>query len=129
MLEHCVLRVPVRFFIDAMSVFTAIRNENHKCPTEQQMLYEIKALTQHLLDGRVDRLTWIDTRDMLADALTKGKVPRDALLHALWFGEWSAKHVDKMQHFPLARPKMSSGSIGTKNTLCHKITAFSGEVL
>ena len=65
---------------------------------------------------------------MLADALTKGKVPRDALLHALWFGEWSAKHVDKMQHFPLARPKMSSGSIGTKNTLCHKITAFSGEV-
>ena len=96
------LKVPVRLFIDAMSVFTAIRDENHKRPTEQQMLYEIKALRQHLLDGRIDRLTWIDTRDMLADALTKGKVPRD--------GEWSAKHIDKMQHFPLVRPKCSSVS-------------------
>ena len=87
-----------------MSVFTAIRNETNKCPTEQQMLYEIKALRQHLLDGRIDRLTWIDTRDMLADALTKGKVSREAFLYSLWHAEWTIKHNEKVQFFPVVRP-------------------------
>ena len=104
MLERCALQTPIHLYIDAMSVFTAIRNESHKCPTEQQMLYEIKALRQHLLDGRIDLLTWIDTRDMLADALTKGKVPREALLYALWHGTWAIKHQEKVQSFPLSRP-------------------------
>ena len=104
MLERCAFQTPIHLYIDAMSVFTAIRNESHKCPTEQQMLYEIKALRQHLLDGRIDQLTWIDTRDMLADALTKGKVPREALLHALWHGTWAIEYKEKVQNFPLSRP-------------------------
>ena len=68
------------------------------------MLYEIKALRQHLLDGRIHRLTWIDTRDMLADALTNGKVSREALLYSLWHAELSITHSDEVQHFPTERP-------------------------
>ena len=38
MIERCEFKTPIHVYIDAMSVLTAIRNESHKCPTEQQML-------------------------------------------------------------------------------------------
>ena len=41
---------------------------------------------------------------MLADALTKGKVARDALLYSLWHAEWSIQQKVKVQHFPTVRP-------------------------
>ena len=69
------------------------------------MLYEIKALKQHLEDGRVDKLLWIDTRDMLADALTKGKVGREAILLALRTARWKLEYGEKVQCFPRTRPR------------------------
>ena len=72
-------------------------NDNHKYPTEQQLLYEVKA--------RINKQYWIDTRDMLADALTKGKASRDHLLQALWHGRWSIVHKDKARYFPRVRPE------------------------
>ena len=107
LLESCSLQVQVWLFVDAMSVFAALAASNTQCPTEAQLLYELKALRMHLLSGRLDRLYWIDTRDMLADALTKGKVSRTALLSALKAGAWSLSYEAK--RFPLARPKAATG--------------------
>eukprot|EP00959_Pyramimonas_sp_CCMP1952_P156889 3280835-Pyramimonas_sp.AAC.1 len=70
------------------------------------MLYEIKALKQHLLAGRARELRWIDTRDMLADALAKGEVARDALLTALRTGARKIAHKDKVKVSPAVRPQV-----------------------
>ena len=105
MLEESRMDVKVWLYVDAMSVFQAVANESTRCPTEQQMLYEIKALKQHLEDGRVDKLLWIDTRDMLADALTKGKVGREAILLALRTARWKLEYGEKVQYFPRTRPR------------------------
>jgi len=107
LLESCSLQVQVWLFVDAMSVFAALAASNTQCPTEAQLLYELKALRMLLLSGRLDRLYWIDTRDMLADVLTKGKVSRTALLSALKAGAWSLSYEAK--RFPLARPKAATG--------------------
>ena len=47
-----------------------------KPPTEKSMLTHVQYLRE-LLDTKVlASLSWCDTRDMLADGLTKGKVDR-----------------------------------------------------
>ena len=104
-LESGQFRVQIWLYADAMSVFAAIAAQATKCPTEQQMLYEILALRGHLLAGRVALLLWIDTRDMLADALTKGKIARTALIEALATARWTIVHDEKVKHFPVVRPK------------------------
>ena len=51
---------------------------------------------------------WITTKYVLADALTKGKVPRTALLQALWTGTWTIHHKDSLKVFPTVRPAKQS---------------------
>ena len=36
------MKIPLHLFIYAMFAFTAIRNENYKCPTKQRKPYKIK---------------------------------------------------------------------------------------
>ena len=77
-LKHAELHFQDFMFIDAKSAFAAVSNPAVRTPTESQLFYDVKALQDNILRGRVSRLHWVDTIDMLADALTKGKISPEA---------------------------------------------------
>jgi len=72
--------LPIDVYIDAKAVYDAIAAEVTKPPVDRQMLAPTLAVKEALQRGQLKNLTWIDTRDMLADGLTKGSVDREALI-------------------------------------------------
>eukprot|EP00972_Heterocapsa_arctica_P091204 13457917-Heterocapsa_arctica.AAC.1 len=50
-------------------------------------------MRENLVTGRVRRLYWVDTRDMLADGMNKGSVPRAAICDAMRMGLWTLKYT------------------------------------
>ena len=65
--------------IDALSVYAAITATHIKIPSEKSLLSHVQYVRE-LLDHRtVHSIYWQDTRDLVADALTKGSCPRDNL--------------------------------------------------
>ena len=70
------------------------------------MVYHGTALRHLMLSGQRKRLVWIDTRDTLADALTKGKISRGEIMNALNIGCWALKHACK-QWFNNELPNIS----------------------
>ena len=44
--------------------------------------------------GRVDRLYWFGTDDMLPDGLTKGSIDREALIKCCLEGLWHIQHEE-----------------------------------
>ena len=83
-------RCPVRHFaaVDAKAVFTSITAKVTKPPTEKHLFYLVVAMRQRLARLGFHTLWWIDTRDMLTDALTKGTIPRHALLKFMNSNDW-----------------------------------------
>ncbi len=73
---------------DAHAVFSAIVASEISVPNERTMLFGVKAVRDYL-----------DTRDMLADGLTKGTISRDSLLVALLKGEWRMQHREQLHSF------------------------------
>ena len=66
--------------VDSMSLFAAVSATTVRVPSERSLAGHVFWLRE-LLDRRVlHHLRWCDTRDMSADAHTKGVVPRDAIL-------------------------------------------------
>ena len=75
--------VQIELAIDAMSVFSATTATHIKIPTEKSLLSHIQYVRE-LLDKRiVTSLIWLDTRDMIADGMTKGACSRDAITRAM----------------------------------------------
>ncbi|CAE7222318.1 unnamed protein product [Symbiodinium sp. CCMP2592] len=69
--------------IDAMNLYFALSAKYPKLPAEKALFIHI-AWLRDFARVRVPSITsWVDTRDMLADGLTKGKVDRGALLEAM----------------------------------------------
>ena len=86
--------VPTVLYVDALSVFAAVTATFIKTPTEKSLLSHIQYLRE-LLDRKVLRaMSWVGTRDMLSDGLTKGSVARD-LLARLLDGYMSITHECK----------------------------------
>ena len=56
------------------------------------MIFHVKAFRHMFMTGQLTSSTWLDTRDMLADGLTKGKIDRHALMKALNTGKWIVEH-------------------------------------
>ena len=74
-----------------MSVYAAVTATLIKIPTEKPLLSHIQ-YTRGLLDTKIlEALVWLDTRDMVADGLTKGSVDRDAP-HACMNSIWLLLH-------------------------------------
>ncbi len=89
-------------YVDAMSVYAAVTATFVKIPAEKSLLSHIQYLRE-LLDTRVlEALVWIDTRDMVADGLTKGAVDRTAL-HECMSGAWALQHDAKIWRTPKPR--------------------------
>ena len=69
--------------IDARSVSSAIVAPNVKVPAEPSLLLHVCWIRALLARKRLKQLYWIDTRSMLADALTKGSCSRDLITTAM----------------------------------------------
>ena len=82
--------IKTRIIIDAKSVFESIRTQTFKAPSENGLAghYGYVNLCERKL---IQFVTWADTRDMLADALTKGSIARDQLEYAM-NGKFIMKH-------------------------------------
>ncbi len=77
---------------DAKSVFDTINASDVGDPTESPLKLRVIALRDRLERGILKRLWWADTRDMLADGLTKGGIPREALVGVSERGECHVTH-------------------------------------
>eukprot|EP00438_Fugacium_kawagutii_P025194 Skav218080 [mRNA] locus=scaffold3382:13254:23272:- [translate_table: standard] len=83
--------------VDALNLFATWTSSSVKLPSE-------KSLFPHLMWLRdvtkcvPSHLRWSDTRDMLADALTKGSIQRTEILAAM-IGKYEFRHPFKEHHF------------------------------
>ena len=77
------LAIKINLFLDAISVYHSITQENRKIPTEKSLLSHVAWLKETLLLGILSLIGWVDTRDQAADGLTKGKVGREAILQCM----------------------------------------------
>ncbi len=73
----------IELVTDAMSVFAATTANHVKMPAEKSLLSHIQFLRELCDKYIVTCLTWCDTRDMVADGLTKGKCERDSVATAM----------------------------------------------
>ena len=83
--------------IDAKSVWSSAIGEEAKC-TDQTVYLHLLKLRQ-LLGTVINCLAWVDTRDMLSDALTKGVISRDLLRILAEHGTWTVQHGLEV-HYP-----------------------------
>ena len=75
--------VPMVLYIDALSVYAAIIATFIKTPADQSVLCHLQYVRE-LRDHDVLRaLVWLDTRDMIADGMTKGSIDRSELHRAM----------------------------------------------
>ena len=86
--------VKISAVLDARSVYEAIIHSfvGLKPPSERSLIAHLAQMKEFLRDRVVDALLWVDTRDMAADGLNKGTVPRDALKRFLIEGIWHLEH-------------------------------------
>jgi hypothetical protein len=87
--------------IDAKSVFDIAANARQAKPTEEHLTVHVLKLREFLHRRILERLWWCDTRDMIADGLTKGAVERTAILALMEEGRWTLVHA------PHAFPKVA----------------------
>ena len=87
--------VPMVLYIDALSVFAATTATFVKTPAENGVLCHLLFLRELLDHNVLHAFVWCDTRDMLADGLTKGAVDR-AAIHAVMNGTCELVKVCKV---------------------------------
>jgi hypothetical protein len=97
--------VPGVLYLDALSVYAAVTATFVKTPADNGVLVHCLYVRELLDNNVLYALVWQDTRDMLADGLTKGAVERKAL-HDAMAGKievmhrdttkfWRAKHLSR----------------------------------
>jgi alkylated DNA repair dioxygenase AlkB len=91
--------LPLECAVDAKSVFAAAAVADSKNPLEESLVTLVLIIREALQAERISKLWWIDTRDMLSDALTKGSCPRQALLDVAKKGEWNVAHTSEWTSF------------------------------
>ena len=74
--------------IDAMNLFWALSATSPRMPAERTLFVHINWLRDLLQSDMPRVLKWMDTRGMLADGMTKGKIDRGPLVDAM-----SGKHT------------------------------------
>ena len=75
--------VSLGVIVDAMSVYASITANHIKIPAEKGLLSHLQYVRELLDRGILKLLAWTDTRDMLADALTKGGLDRERIVIAM----------------------------------------------
>ena len=65
--------------VDAKAVLSALEPEETKIPAESTLPSSLQAVKEDLGHERLARVVCVDTRDLLADGLTKGSIDRTAI--------------------------------------------------
>eukprot|EP00971_Amphidinium_carterae_P027147 535126-Amphidinium_carterae.1 len=68
--------------MDAKSVFDTLTSIDFRTPSEESLSVPARAVRDDLENGKISAIAWLDTRSMLADALTKGTVKKDQIVLA-----------------------------------------------
>ena len=68
--------VQIILAIDAYIVFAAVTAQMVKTPAEESLISHVQYLRELLDKGVIEYISWLDTRDMVADGLTKGAIDR-----------------------------------------------------
>ena len=87
--------VPMELFIDARAVWDSVAAEVLKTPCDKALLLHAKSLKEYLMQKQVSALTWVDTRNMVADALNKGIIDRVEIRRFFSSGQWLINHETK----------------------------------
>ena len=95
---------PMELCIDARAVFDAIVSTEYSMPAEATLINHLHSIREQTRDGRIARLWWIDTRDMVADGLNKGGLPRDPILAICEDCKWVLMH-----EAPVSFPSIKRG--------------------
>ena len=93
MQEEGKLQPPIKGIVDAKAVFDSIKASDVCEPAESSLKLHLLAIRDKLVAGILQQLFWGDTRDMLADGLTKGSVNRSALQLAQEEGRFKLQHA------------------------------------
>eukprot|EP00971_Amphidinium_carterae_P001637 32933-Amphidinium_carterae.1 len=81
----------LQLFIDAKSVLDALGGAMARLPAEKSQVIHIHWLRELLENKVLCGVSWCDTRDMVADAMTKGTISRNAVESSL-NGEFEFQH-------------------------------------
>ena len=100
--------------IDAMSVLAAMSAEPVRAPAEKSLVGHLLWLREFADRGILTGAAWVDTRDMLSDALTKGSVDR-SLIEAALNGTWRVQHTPKEWQSALALRQVSDAASAARN--------------
>ena len=100
------LHVPVEVCSDCRSLFDMIvAGEQGKNPAEGTLIFPVDVMRQDTrLPNVLKAFYWVDTRDCIADGLTKGTVARAAIMSLLSSSHW-------VLEFPCQRFSMPSGRV------------------
>ena len=107
-LEMGGLSPPIEACIDARSVFDAIAASDVTTPQEATLKLHLVSIRNRIENGVLKRLWWVDTRDMVADALTKGGIDRK-LLTSVMQGNLSLQY-DFVKHENTKLIKLASSN-------------------
>ena len=98
-MNQCKWPLPIEIALDARSVFESIIARTDKPPTEASLIVILLSIKEQCRLGLVRTLWWVDTEDMVADALTKGVVLREAILKLMSTGTWATAKPFKKHAF------------------------------
>ncbi len=113
-LDNGRLQPPADAAVDARSVFDCLAATDIGELVEGSLKLHVLSLRERLQSGTLRRLFWTDTRDMLADGLTKGTVPRDQLISVSNRGEYRTAHATASTTFVNGR-RQTTGSTVVRN--------------
>ena len=77
--------------LDARAVFDSVASADVKATTDKLMLLHALKMKELLSLRVASKMLWVDTRDMLSDALNKGVIARDEIRKACSEGVWNIR--------------------------------------
>eukprot|EP00971_Amphidinium_carterae_P055654 1097285-Amphidinium_carterae.1 len=87
------LNVPVDVLTDSWSLFQSLASGNCKVPDEKSLILVLSSAREHVKTARVRGVGWCATHEMLADALSKSTIPKDAIVNTCTQGRVHLKSV------------------------------------
>ena len=102
-------RVPmaIEALTDSYSIFSYLAAAHLKLPAEKGTYYHLAYLREKLVSTLIGSYTWVDTRDMVADGLTKGRADRTALIKMM-HGSFVLDHIAHEYKEPSTNTRTSS---------------------